>query len=104
MAQAQIARPGGTRTEASRIGSSGPIDRVFQGTVTGIGALVIVVLIGLIALLVVDSWPAIQRYGFDFITTSTWDPVKEQFGIWPFVYGTLFSSALGLLIATPIAV
>lgn len=109
MAQAQIAHPGGLRSASaqargSRIGTSGPMDQVFQSVVTGIGGLIIVTLVGLVALLVVDSWPSIQRYGFDFITTSTWDPVKEQFGTWPYVYGTLFSSALALVIATPIAV
>jgi phosphate transport system permease protein len=104
MAQAQIAQPRGDGASRARIGTAGPTDQVFRGLVTGIGGLVIVILFGLIALLVIDSWPAIQRYGFDFITTSTWDPVKEQFGIWPFVYGTLFSSALALVIATPIAV
>src|SRR5690349_20767658 len=104
MAQAQIARSGTARAPGSRIGTTGPMDQVFQSVVTGIGGLVIVTLVGLIALLAVDSWPAMQRYGFSFITTSTWDPVKEQFGTWQYVYGTLFSSALALVIASPIAV
>ena len=80
MAQAQIAHPGGAspgRAGARRIGSAGSSDQIFESVVTGIGGLVIVTLVGLIALLVVDSWPAIQRYGFNFITDSTWDPVKD---------------------------
>lgn len=89
---------------SSRIGSVGPIDQVFQAIVTGLGGLVIVVLAGLVALLVIDSLPSIERYGAGFIVTSTWDPVKEEFGAWPYVYGTIFSSALALLISTPIAV
>ena len=99
MAQARTELP-----PASRIGTAGPIDHVFQAVVTGLGGLVIVILAGLIALLVIDSWPSIQRYGLGFVTTSTWDPVKEEFGAWPFIYGTLFSSLLALLIATPVAV
>src|SRR6266542_3804386 len=109
MAQAEIARPGGVSPGAneireSRIGSAGPIDQIFQGLVTGIGGVVIVILGGLVLLLVLDSWPSIQRYGFGFVSRSVWDPVKQDFGAWPYVYGTLFSSFLGLLIATPIAV
>ena len=89
---------------ASRIGSAGQSDQIFRAVVSGFGGLVIVTLVALVALLVVDSWPSIQRYGPAFVTTSTWDPVKEQFGAWPYVYGTLFSSLLALLIATPVAV
>jgi phosphate transport system permease protein len=99
MAQARAEqRPG------SRIGSVGPIDRVFQGIVTGLGGFVIVALAGLVALLVIDSLPSIERYGAGFVTSSTWDPVKGEFGAWPYVYGTIFSSVLALLISTPIAV
>jgi phosphate transport system permease protein len=88
----------------SRIGNVGPADQIFRGVVTGFSGLVIATLAGLVLLLVLDSIPAMQRFGFGFVTTSTWDPVKEQFGAWPYLYGTLFSSFLGLLIATPIAV
>src|SRR5581483_3468129 len=107
MAQVPIAHPGGARgiqARRSRTGTAGSTDQIFQGLVTGIGGLVVVTLVGLVALLVVDAWPAIQRYGIGFMTSATWDPVKEQFGTWPYVYGTLFSSALALVIATPIAV
>jgi phosphate transport system permease protein len=99
MAQAQIAQ-----SSKTRIGSAGPADQVFRAVVTGLSGLVIVGLIGLVALLIVDSWPSIQRYGVGFITTSTWVPVKEEFGAWPYIYGTIFSSFLALLISTPVAV
>jgi phosphate transport system permease protein len=99
MAQARAAQ-----TPATRIGSAGPADHVFRGLVTGMGGLVIAILLGLIALLILDSLPAMQRYGFGFVTGSTWDPVREEFGAWPYIYGTIFSSFLALLISTPIAV
>jgi phosphate transport system permease protein len=99
MAQARAELP-----HRSRIGTVGPADQIFRGVVTGFSGLVIATLAALVLLLVVDSLPAIQRFGFGFVGTSTWDPVKEQFGAWPYIYGTLFSSFLGLLIATPIAV
>jgi phosphate transport system permease protein len=47
---------------------------------------------------------AIQKFGFHFLTTSTWDPVAEQFGALPFIYGTLVSSLIALFIAVPLSI
>jgi phosphate transport system permease protein len=46
------------------------------------------------------SWHA---FGWKFFFRSAWDPVNEQFGAWPFVYGTLVSSLVALIIAVPLA-
>jgi len=46
--------------------------------------------------------PSIEKFGFSFITGREWDPVKEQFGALPFIYGTLVTSLLALIIAAPI--
>jgi phosphate transport system permease protein len=53
--------------------------------------------------LVNDSWLSLQKFGLNFWRTSTWDPVAGQFGALPFIWGTLYSSVLALLIATPVA-
>ncbi len=50
-----------------------------------------------------QSWLSIGRFGLAFWLTSTWDPVAGEFGALPFIWGTLYSSILALLIATPIA-
>src|SRR4029077_18866904 len=50
-----------------------------------------------------QSWLSIQKFGLAFWRTETWDPVAGQFGALPFIWGTLYSSILSLLIATPIA-
>jgi phosphate transport system permease protein len=47
---------------------------------------------------------AVQKFGFSFLTTSTWDPVTEEFGALPFIYGTLVSSLIALLIAVPLSI
>lgn len=47
---------------------------------------------------------AIKRFGFHFLATSTWDPVAEQFGALPFIYGTLVSSLIALVIAVPLSI
>jgi phosphate transport system permease protein len=45
-----------------------------------------------------------QRFGWHFLVTSTWDPVFENFGALPFIYGTLVTSAVSLLLALPLGV
>ena len=50
-----------------------------------------------------QSWLSLQKFGLDFWRTSTWDPVAGEFGALPFIWGTLYSSVLALLIATPVA-
>ena len=50
-----------------------------------------------------QSMPSIQKFGLAFWRTSIWDPVAGEFGALPFIWGTLYSSVLALLIATPIA-
>jgi phosphate transport system permease protein len=67
-------------------------------------AVAIPVLLGfLVYELFTGSRLAIERYGFGFITSSTWDPVAEQFGAWPLILGTLLSSAIALVIAVPLS-
>ena len=53
--------------------------------------------------LISESWLSIQKFGIGFWTTTTWDPVAGDFGALPFIWGTLYSSILALLIATPVA-
>jgi phosphate transport system permease protein len=79
-------------------------DRAFRGLtlVVAVGAIVLLAL--LIVYLFLDARHALGRYGLGFLTTSVWDPVFEQFGAWPYIYGTVVTSLVGLLIATPIAV
>ena len=50
-----------------------------------------------------QSWLSIDKFGLNFWRTQTWDPVAGEFGALPFIWGTLYSSILALLIATPVA-
>jgi phosphate transport system permease protein len=45
-----------------------------------------------------------QRFGIDFVTSRSWDPVKHIFGALPFIYGTAVSSLVALALATPLAI
>ena len=51
-----------------------------------------------------DSALPRHKFGFHFFTTRVWDPVLDQFGALPFIYGTVVTSALALLIAVPLGI
>jgi phosphate transport system permease protein len=78
-------------------------DWVFRILLT-LGAVAIPVLLAfLVYQLYSGSHLAIAKFGFDFVTSSTWDPVAEQFGAFPLIFGTLVSSLIALLIAVPLS-
>jgi phosphate transport system permease protein len=71
---------------------------------TGLFGLVLVLLVFAIGFeLTRQSMLSIQKFGLNFWRTQTWDPVAGDFGALPFIWGTLYSSILALVIATPIA-
>ena len=51
-----------------------------------------------------QSLPSIEKFGWGFITSQAWDPVQDDFGALPFIFGTLYSSLLALIIALPLSV
>ena len=71
---------------------------------TGVFALALVLIVLAIGFeLSRQSMDSIQKFGLNFWRTSTWDPVAGEFGASPFIWGTLYSSILALLISTPVA-
>ena len=88
----------GTRARV-RIGG----DLGFRLLTGGFAVLVIVIVIGIGFELWRQSQLSIQKFGFGFWVTRTWDPVSGDFGALPFIWGTLYSSILALLISTPVA-
>ena len=78
-------------------------DRVFRAILTT-GAVSVPVLLGfLVYQLWTGSELAISKFGLGFLTSSTWDPVAEEFGAFPLIFGTLISSFIALLIAVPLS-
>ncbi|MGO8838654.1 MAG: phosphate ABC transporter permease subunit PstC [Limisphaerales bacterium] len=79
-------------------------DRAFEW-LTLLMALSVFVLIVLIGYeLAQGSRLALQKFGWHFLVNSNWDPVNEQFGALPFIFGTLVSSLIALVIAVPISI
>jgi phosphate transport system permease protein len=88
---------------ADRTGRN-PKDLAF-GKVSAFSAFIVLGLtVLLFAVLLRESLPAIRKFGAGFLISGTWDPVMEEFGALPFLYGTLISSVLAILIAVPLGV
>jgi phosphate transport system permease protein len=72
---------------------------------TAAAVLLCLVVVGAIVWKVFDlAHLSISRYGLDFFTTTTWDPVKNHYGALLFLYGTAVTSLVALLIATPLSI
>ena len=99
---ATLAPPGSVAARLkppSRLG-----DRAFEWLTLAM-ALAVVALVFLVGWqLARGSSLAIRRFGFSFLVTSTWDPVTEHFGALPFIYGTVVSSLIALVIAVPLSI
>src|SRR6266568_4410959 len=79
-------------------------DRIFQSAMTLCGLAVLGVLVLIVRELISGSGLSWHAFGLKFFAGSDWNPVSEQFGALPFIYGTLVSSLLALIIAVPLAV
>ena len=79
-------------------------DRVFKGLtlVMALSVFLLIVMIGFE--LARGSGLAIRQFGWRFLVSSDWDPVNDKFGALPFMFGTLVSSAIGLLLAVPLSI
>jgi len=79
-------------------------DRIFKFAMALCGVAVLAVLVLIVYELLSGSGLSWHAFGFKFFAGSDWNPVSEQFGALPFIYGTLVSSLLALLIAVPLAI
>lgn len=77
-------------------------DAAFRVITRSAAFLVLLLLSGVIVSLIIGSMPALQAFGFDFITTQSWNPVTEKFGAMAPIYGTLVTSLIAMLIAVPV--
>ncbi len=85
-------------------GRAGWSDRAFRGVSLGCGLLVLVIL-GLIAVSTTrEAWPAFSHDGLRFFTSKRWAPSADVFGSLPFVYGTVVTAIIALVLAVPVSV
>ena len=73
----------------------------FAALVAGSAGFQVVLLLAIIWVVGWRAWPAFHQFGLGFLTSQIWNPVSEQFGALPLIYGTLVTSLLALLVAAP---
>ena len=78
-------------------------DRIYAWTITVFAFCVPVLLAFIFVEIAVAAWPALSAAGLSFLTSGEWDPVANAYGAWPAIFGTLLTSFIALLLATPLA-
>src|SRR6266511_2135993 len=103
-----MSAPAATPTRPLGLSTRSLGDRLGDFTLYGLtggaafGALVLVAL--LVYELFDQAWPSIQKFGLGFVTSHAWDPVKTKFGALDFIWGTLYTSLLAVLLAAPLSI
>lgn len=94
---------GGPRAYLRQRGSGRRADNSFAGIVLACACSIFAIVLLILTILVVRSHLTLVRFGWSFFTRQAWDPVSGNFGALPFIYGTVTTSILALLIAVPLA-
>ncbi len=87
---------------ASR-GSGRMADQAFSGLMVVCACSIFAIVLFILTILVLRSKLSLAQFGWKFFTSQAWDPVSGDFGALPFIYGTLATSLLALLMAVPLA-
>lgn len=90
------------RRALSPTGSRG--DAIFRGILFFSAVLMLVIVTAMVIAMASNSMLSIREFGFGFLTGRTWDPIKGKFGALPFIYGTVVSSVIALMIAVPLSI
>lgn len=95
------ARAWSWRRSLSPTGNLG--DAIFRALLFG-SALVLLLIVGaMIAAIASNSVPSMRAFGFGFLTSRAWNPIRGDFGALPFIYGTVMSSVIALIISVPLS-
>lgn len=80
-------------------------EKVFKGFLFLNAIMVLVISAGILLTLISGSIPSIKEFGLDFIWTNNWDPTvgQEKYGALPFIFGTIYTSILAIIITFPFA-
>ncbi len=78
-------------------------DALFRALMLFAALLVVAIVVGMIFALGSESMLSIRQFGLGFLTSRQWNPIKGEFGALPFIYGTVVSSLIALLISVPLS-
>jgi len=93
------------RVQPSRVSIEGAViaDRVYRTAILAFALCVPILLLLILIEVGTAGWPALRQFGFQFLTSSAWDPVAGEFGAAPAIAGTIITSVIALVLATPLA-
>ena len=89
------------RRALSPTGNTG--DAVFRILMLLVALFMVGVVVAMVVALAVEAMPSIRQFGFSFLKGQAWNPIKGDFGALPFIYGTVASSLIALLISVPLS-
>jgi phosphate transport system permease protein len=102
--QSPSARSGWWRNARSVLGIGSPSDWIFRQIAQSSALVVLLLVLLIVALLSLQTWPAIRGAGFSILVSVDWDPTHNRFGGLSFVYGSIVTSLIAMLIAVPLGV
>jgi phosphate transport system permease protein len=91
----------GWQRRLSPTGNTG--DAIFRAAMFASALFVLLIVVAMILALASHSTLSIRQFGFGFLTSREWNPIKDQFGALVFVYGTIVSSMIALIISVPLS-
>ena len=89
------------RRRLSPTGNAG--DAVFRALLLAAALLMLLIVAAMVFAFISKSGLSISQFGFSFVTSTEWNPVKGEFGALPFIYGTVVSSLIAILISVPLS-
>ena len=91
------------RSLGERIVGVSVSDRIYTVAITAFAVAVPALLLLVLWEVAIAGWPALREFGVGFITSSEWDPVQKRFGAASAIFGTIVTSIIALVLATPLA-
>jgi phosphate transport system permease protein len=79
-------------------------ENVFKRTLVIMGIVMVILVLGILLTLIVQSLPSVKALGPKYLWGKVWDPVQDIYGAWPFLLGTLLTSFLALIISIPFSI
>ena len=80
------------------------VDRIFKWLAAGAAAYILGIIILMVIEISIGAEPALNKFGFGFLISSDWNPVREVYGALPYILGTLVTAGIAMIIGVPISI